>query len=480
VEVLLNWLVQGVVIATATAAGLRIIPRSRTQARYGFIAGAYLLVLTLPAVPSILAGAGSRPPDFAAPLPVPVVTLPVTWWTSSAVPLVLGGVWFGSHAVWLLIAARAVRVAKRHAVACPPERLARLRYWSSVSTSGRPAPVVLSNHVRFAAVLGCGSPSIALAPGIVDALSAADLDRVIIHEWAHVQRRDDIAQAIQHLGRLLVGWHPAVWWLERQLEFEREVACDDLVVDVTGSAKAYAACLVTVAALSPPVPPITALAVVPSSCLRARLVRILRERTGSRTRPWRAVAMSGVVALAACALMLGDVRVAVASIASSLPVAVASRPVGVGAFASALRDGREVERVSLGSAAPAASNASRRRVASALRENEGPRVGDEASAVDAAVTSGSVPVPLQSSDQLRADSFSLAAPALEAHSTQASDTTPPASDATNSQPLAAGAGRSPWQWAADTGVSIGRGSQAASVATAGFFSRFGKKLAASF
>jgi hypothetical protein len=38
----------------------------------------------------------------------------------------------------------------------------------------------------------------------------------------------------------------------------------------------------------------------------------------------------------------------------------------------------------------------------------------------------------------------------------------------------------PWGAAADAGVAIGRGSQKAAVATAGFFSRFGKKIASSF
>jgi len=38
----------------------------------------------------------------------------------------------------------------------------------------------------------------------------------------------------------------------------------------------------------------------------------------------------------------------------------------------------------------------------------------------------------------------------------------------------------PWGAAADTGVAVGRASQKAAVATAGFFSRLGKKIAGSF
>jgi hypothetical protein len=40
--------------------------------------------------------------------------------------------------------------------------------------------------------------------------------------------------------------------------------------------------------------------------------------------------------------------------------------------------------------------------------------------------------------------------------------------------------RSPWDAASDAGVAIGRGSQTAGVATAGFFTRFAKRVARSF
>ena len=38
----LNWFLQGLVVAIAAGAALRLIPSSRTKARYGFIWAAYL------------------------------------------------------------------------------------------------------------------------------------------------------------------------------------------------------------------------------------------------------------------------------------------------------------------------------------------------------------------------------------------------------------------------------------------------------
>ena len=48
-----------------------------------------------------------------------------------------------------------------------------------------------------AAVLGWGAPMIAVAPSMLHTLQTDELDRVLIHEWAHVQRRDDLTNIVQ-------------------------------------------------------------------------------------------------------------------------------------------------------------------------------------------------------------------------------------------------------------------------------------------
>jgi hypothetical protein len=41
----------------------------------------------------------------------------------------------------------------------------------------------------------------------------------------------------------LFFFHPAVWWIEKQVSLEREMACDDAVLAETASPRAYAECL---------------------------------------------------------------------------------------------------------------------------------------------------------------------------------------------------------------------------------------------
>jgi beta-lactamase regulating signal transducer with metallopeptidase domain len=250
VHLLLSWLWQGGLLALTAAALLLCIPRSRAQTRYWFVWVACLAVLVLPLMPYVSAAAAPQPSRGHVLGSIgPIVSVPAAWWTSPTAVLGLWAIWVTVCVVRLSIAVGEVRNARRHIRECPPDVHDRLRHWLRVRSTGRRSRLVLSSHVRSAAVFGCGSPVIAVSPRLLQTLRDQDLDRVVVHEWAHVQRRDDIAQIVQSVVRIVAGWHPAVWWLERRLTLEREVACDHVVVRVTGSAKEYAACLLTLATL---------------------------------------------------------------------------------------------------------------------------------------------------------------------------------------------------------------------------------------
>jgi len=68
-----------------------------------------------------------------------------------------------------------------------------------------------------------------------------------MHEMEHLRRRDDWTNLLQKLSLVVFPLNPALIWIERQLCVERELACDDRVLKLTGARKAYAACLANLA-----------------------------------------------------------------------------------------------------------------------------------------------------------------------------------------------------------------------------------------
>src|SRR4029077_20059958 len=76
-------------------------------------------------------------------------------------------------------------------------------------------------------------------------LPPQDLNVILLHEFAHLRRWDDWTNLVQKIVRALFFFHPAVWWIEKRISVEREMACDDAVLAETANPHGYATCLVS-------------------------------------------------------------------------------------------------------------------------------------------------------------------------------------------------------------------------------------------
>ena len=97
---------------------------------------------------------------------------------------------------------------------------------------------------------GIWRPKIVL-PSDVDAWDHAQLDAVLLHELAHIQRRDCLWQWIAHLATAVYWLNPLVWFAAVRMRADRECACDDLVLGAGMSGVEYAKHLVNVSAAYP-------------------------------------------------------------------------------------------------------------------------------------------------------------------------------------------------------------------------------------
>jgi beta-lactamase regulating signal transducer with metallopeptidase domain len=97
------------------------------------------------------------------------------------------------------------------------------------------------------AVIGWIRPIVLLPIMALTGLSEVQLRALIAHELAHIRRLDALVNLFQHLAETLLFYHPAIWWLNRRIRAERELACDEIAISLTGDRLEYARALTLVA-----------------------------------------------------------------------------------------------------------------------------------------------------------------------------------------------------------------------------------------
>ena len=105
----------------------------------------------------------------------------------------------------------------------------------------------ISEKVEVPAAIGLFDPVVVVPGWLVRELSAEEQRQILLHEFAHLRRRDDWTNLVQQVVKALFFFHPAVWWIEKNVSLEREMACDDAVLSEIDSARSYAECLQSLA-----------------------------------------------------------------------------------------------------------------------------------------------------------------------------------------------------------------------------------------
>jgi hypothetical protein len=113
----------------------------------------------------------------------------------------------------------------------------------------------------------------------------ARLQAVIMHELAHVRRRDALTQFIAEIARAVYWFNPLVWLAARRLYLEREHACDDVVLNAGTRASEYAGELLDlVKSLRPTrATAMAAIAMARPSQLKVRLHAVLDDARSRRS-----------------------------------------------------------------------------------------------------------------------------------------------------------------------------------------------------
>lgn len=204
---------------------------------------------------------------------------------------------------------RVERLARRSR---PVERGSRLSEAArrTAARVGLPRPPRLAIGDRGAMPMTWGAfRPVLLLPPEAERWSDARLEAVLLHELAHVRRRDYLTQLMGTVACALHWCNPLAWMALGRLRRERELASDDEVLAAGSRASGYASELLELvrSRRARSAPPLGALAMARPSLLPDRLRALLdesrvRSRLSRRLWGWTAVgALAALLPLAALA-----------------------------------------------------------------------------------------------------------------------------------------------------------------------------------
>lgn len=314
---LLHLIWQGAIVAAILAAALRMLDRRSASLRYllSCAALASLLILgvatavrsyepqpieaqNLSAQPLEEVAAAGAQFDPAPPTALSALAL-VTLYTPQIVLAWLAGVALLTIRLgvsWM----RARRLVTANTTPAPSQWEHAVRRLSTALGLRRPIRLIQTARVEVPAVVGWLRPVILLPASSLSGLTPEQLEMILAHELAHVRRHDFFVNLMQSIAETLLFYHPAAWWISRQIRIERENCCDDLAVAVCGNALQYARALTLLEELRSV--PSAAVAATGGS-LFARIGRLIgRSSEGRLVNGWTAIAAAlSLVAMMAIA-----------------------------------------------------------------------------------------------------------------------------------------------------------------------------------
>jgi len=236
---IVDCLLEGTLVALFAGGILRLSSRQNSGARFAVWFSALVAIAVLPLFGAAWwPNAGNISGETVAR---PAISMPSSWaiylfagWTVIAAWHLLGV----GRSLWHLYTLR------KSGVAVDPASLEpQLQETLNRNQSTRRVILCTSDQVQVPTAIGLVKPAVVIPRWVMQELSASELNQILLHELAHLRRWDDWTNLAQKVVKAVFFFHPAVWWIEKRVSLEREMACDDAVLAETASPRAYAECL---------------------------------------------------------------------------------------------------------------------------------------------------------------------------------------------------------------------------------------------
>jgi len=236
---MLSSMIEGIAISLFAWILLQLVGRRNSSTRFAVWFSALLAIAALPIIGGASSSAGPAKVASSA------IAVPVLW------TLAIFVLWAAVAALAMARVGVGLWQLRKLRTSCTPIDLAtlepQLRATLQAFQAIRSVQLCQSDRLTVPTAIGFLKPAVVLPTWTLQELSTTELNSILIHELAHLRRRDDWTNLAQQVVKALLFFHPAVWWIESKLALEREMACDDAVLAQTANPRGYAQCLVSIA-----------------------------------------------------------------------------------------------------------------------------------------------------------------------------------------------------------------------------------------
>src|SRR5262245_54125770 len=277
--------------------------------------GPATVIATPPGVPTVApAISGPASPsttprmETAAKTVREIVSPSTPWYGILSDPKLLFGIWATVavlFASWLAFGAMSVsRIIRRSRPLESQDWMNPLWEVADRLELDRAPRLVRSDDAKMPFACGLLRPTIVL-PAESDSWTLDRRRAVLLHELAHVRRRDLVGHTVGRFACALYWFHPLVWTAAKRLRSESERACDDLALNCGARASDYAEHLLDiVTGVRHHATPAVALAMARRKEFEGRMLAILDPEL-RRSAPSRKQTVGLVGGLAVLSLVLG-------------------------------------------------------------------------------------------------------------------------------------------------------------------------------
>lgn len=154
--------------------------------------------------------------------------------------------------------------------------------------------VKLSDRISQPVSMGIIKPLVLVPTGMLTGLNPNQVEAILAHEFAHVQRHDFLINLIQSFIEILFFYHPLLWLLSTDIRKERELCCDDIALGYTEDNYGYAEALAQLQVFRRNQTPSLALAATGGN-FTERIQRLFGA--GNTAKPWQGFAAGAVLVL---------------------------------------------------------------------------------------------------------------------------------------------------------------------------------------